>query len=470
MEKIRHSPCLKKKKKGDPSLPQNYRPINITSACCRLFEKILVKELISYLLSESLISERQFGFLPNRSTVTQLLDCIFDWCNSLDSKSCVDIVYIDIAKCFDSLSHSKLLLVFHSFGITGRVYNWLNSFLTGRYQRVKLSNSFSDYQPILSGSIQGSVIGPIAAILFLSGTLDKAILEPNVKVASFADDTKYYQCLSNCQDSSFLQRTLENFANWASAWQLTVAADKCQVLRLGSCSNRYQLQLQNVILPSVKSCRDLGIIVDSKLNFGIHIKNMLKTAYKTLNCLLRIFVCSSKWAIIHGYKTLVRVKIEFGSQIWSPHNNYGLCDEIEALQRYFTRRLARRLNLPTMSYEERLAYFGLELLEERRLKIDLCTMYQLVHGNVSIDFKKYFQLGYDITRGHNKKVTTRTPRLACSANNFFTRIVPLWNQLESKVVNSPSIASFKNKLSFVDLKPYCNYYRDSKKKSNYKKR
>ena len=81
-------------------------------------------------------------------------------------------MYIDIAKCFDSFSHSKLLLIFRSFGITGKVYNWIESFLTNRLQRVKLPNSFSDYQPVISGSIQGSVIGPIAAIIFLSGSIE----------------------------------------------------------------------------------------------------------------------------------------------------------------------------------------------------------------------------------------------------------------------------------------------------------
>ena len=249
---------------------------------------------------------------------------------------------------------SKLLTVLHSFGIKGRVFNWIESFLSNRRQRVKVSGTFSEYKPILSGSLQGSVLGPLVSLLFLSGSSENTILGPNVKVASFADDNKYYLPLDHHQDGLPLQITLDNFSEWAKTWQLTIATYKCHVLRLGPSENRYQYSLNEVLLPSVRSCRDLGVLVDDKLCFSEHIHEMLKTAYRTLHCLFRVVVNSDKNAILHGYLVF----------------------------------------LAPMSYEDKLKYLGLELLEERRIKIDLCMMFQLINGNVSTDFTRYFKLSH----------------------------------------------------------------------------
>jgi hypothetical protein len=60
------------------SRPANYRPISLTSVFCKLMERILSKQLISYLRQHGLIT-RQHGFLLKRSTITNLLECVSDW-------------------------------------------------------------------------------------------------------------------------------------------------------------------------------------------------------------------------------------------------------------------------------------------------------------------------------------------------------------------------------------------------------
>ena len=422
-------------------------------------EKIIVKQLTDYLLSNSLISDKQFGFLPNRSTVTQLLDCLFSWCEALDCKSCVDIVYIDIQKCFDSISHQKLLLQLSSFGISGNLWKWIRAFLSNRWQRVKVQGSFSEYKPVLSGSIQGSCLGVVLALIYLSGSLDSTVVG-NIGAASFADDGKYWQTISSQLDPIPLQDTLERFSQWANSWQLSISAQKCQVLRLGSDKISFDYSLQGFPLPRVQSSRDLGVIIDSKLKFDKQIDSMVKKTYSVLNCLFRVFICSDKEAILQGYKVIARPLLEYASCTWSPHKHLGLCNKIEGVQKYFTRRLLARLGHAPMDYESRLKFFGLELLEERRIRADLCMMYQIIHGNVSLNFNKYFELGCSTTRGHNLKVQIRTPRLVCTANTFFWRIVPIWNDLDGEVVNATSMRCFKNALAFVDIKKWCNFYRN----------
>ena len=94
-------------KSGSASLTSNYRPISLTCSCSKLMESIISKHMLEYLLDNHMISEHQYGFLPKRSTCTQLLDSFQDWILELSDKNSADVVYLDFSKAFDSISHQK---------------------------------------------------------------------------------------------------------------------------------------------------------------------------------------------------------------------------------------------------------------------------------------------------------------------------------------------------------------------------
>jgi Reverse transcriptase (RNA-dependent DNA polymerase) len=66
-------------KKGVTNDPNNYRPISLTSTCCRVMERIINNEILDYLLKNSLITMHQHGFIKRKSTCTNLLECLNDW-------------------------------------------------------------------------------------------------------------------------------------------------------------------------------------------------------------------------------------------------------------------------------------------------------------------------------------------------------------------------------------------------------
>ena len=73
-------------KKGNRCSVSNYRPISLTSSCCKIMESVISDALSNYLLTNNLLSEHQHGFIKNRSTLTNLLSCVRLWLSSLDSK------------------------------------------------------------------------------------------------------------------------------------------------------------------------------------------------------------------------------------------------------------------------------------------------------------------------------------------------------------------------------------------------
>ena len=103
--------------KGSQDLPFNYSPISLTCVLCHPLEYIIAEILRSHLQSFNLLSSNQFGFLPSRSTCFQLLTVLNNWFCNYDSNITTDVVYTDIAKAFDSVSHSKLMSVLNSYGI-----------------------------------------------------------------------------------------------------------------------------------------------------------------------------------------------------------------------------------------------------------------------------------------------------------------------------------------------------------------
>ena len=79
-------------------------------------------KLLTYLLSQQLITKQQHGFASN------LLECLDDWSLNLQSKHITDVIFIDFKKAFDTVCHSKLLHKLRSYGIHGNLFNWIQSF------------------------------------------------------------------------------------------------------------------------------------------------------------------------------------------------------------------------------------------------------------------------------------------------------------------------------------------------------
>src|SRR6266496_2658448 len=149
------TPLFKKGKKSDP---QNYRPISLTSLVCKVLESLIKDSILSHLNKFSLIRSSQHGFTKNRSCLTNLLEFMEEVTCTLDSRKPVDIIYLDFAKAFDKVPYQRLLKKLYAHGIGGKTLLWIQSWLTGRRQKVGLNREFSDWCDVLSGVPQGSVL------------------------------------------------------------------------------------------------------------------------------------------------------------------------------------------------------------------------------------------------------------------------------------------------------------------------
>ena len=176
-------------------------------------ETILRDEIVSHLEGNNLISSDQHGFRSGRSCITQLMESIHDWVDSLENKQPVDVVYLDYKKAFDSVPHERLLVKLHAYGIRGNLLLWIRSFLTKRKQRVVINGKSSNLAPVISGIPQGSVLGLILFLIYVNDLPEVA----RSKLKLFADDTKLYKSIKDVVDKEILQTDLNSLMGWSKA-------------------------------------------------------------------------------------------------------------------------------------------------------------------------------------------------------------------------------------------------------------
>lgn len=452
-------------KKKDCSRPENYRPISLTSPCAKTMESIISKQMTDYLLRHKLLTRHQHGFLKGSSTCTQLLECTNEWCKSLDSGAAVEAVYVDFAKAFDTVCISKLLNKLEAYGFGSTLLAWHKAFLTGRSQRVKINNSFSGYFAVVSGVPQGSVLGPLYFMLFINDIVD--VVPRGVGCKLFADDVKLYSIVKEFVNDGHLalQQGLNAISLWSKAWQLNISITKCYSIRYGpgQCSSFF---LEGIELSRENGGTDLGVFFDGNLKVKSQCSLVAQKAFKVINMIFRCFHHYRADILLKAYCSYVRPILEYASVVWSPVYVSDI-DTVEAVQRYFSRRLFAALHVEHRSYTERLQYCNLEPLELRRLYADLAMCYSIVHKDINLRFDEFFSFSpaIGITRGNTLKLSIATARRNVWSHSFASRVVPLWNSLPSIINGSPlirarNVSIFKKRLRKVDFRNKLQFSRN----------
>ena len=439
-------PLYKKNKK--PENPSSYRPVCLTSIICKLLERIVHKYLMVYLKQKDLISPSQHAFLAKKSTGTNLIECLNDWTQLIDAKKPVDIVYIDLAKAFDSVSLQKLLFRLRKIGIGGPLMEFFRSFLIGRSNCVRIKRVYSPYEPVLSGIPQGTILGPALFILYINSIAE---IPTSSTIQLYADDAKLYRGISSDEDAEQMQNDLSRVCDYFRDWQLNINTEKCELIHIGQINrhNNYLLDGQNI--QTEQNCRDLGVKVSEDAKFSQHCNEIARSAFFRLKQMNISFSCKNKDFKLLLFKTYIRPLLENNTYVWSPHLLKDI-DKIESVQRLFTRQMG---NLRQYSYMERLRILNLESLEARRIMFDLVFLYKIVNSLVEIERESFFTMNSGNTRGHKFKINVQYARTNYRKYFFVNRTVRIWNLLPANIVDCNSVASFKLKLKSYDLNRFC---------------
>ena len=158
-----------------------------------------------------LIDESQHGSISGRSTVTQLVQQQKDILDILENGDNLELIYLDFAKAYDKVDHSILMKKIENMGVRGNTLAWINHWLCQRRQRVRVGQELSNWNPVISGVPQGSVLGPLLFIVFIWDLQISQIInkESIRKIYKYVDVTKVVSSTKNPDDTIKLQESLD---------------------------------------------------------------------------------------------------------------------------------------------------------------------------------------------------------------------------------------------------------------------
>ena len=309
-------PLHKSKSRDNTS---NYRPISLLMTLSKLLEKVIYKRTYDFLNTNGQIFNSQYGFRSNHSCENAVSELIGEIVKGLDQKKKTIAVFLDLSKAFDTLKHKILLEKLERYGIRGTALKWFESYLHDRKLRTKCTTGnsgkieYSDIHKIEYGTPQGSCLGPLLFLIF-SNDLHLHIEYCNCIL--FADDTTLYYTHRNTKLATWcLEHDLKILSDWFRSNKLTLNVSKSVMIHFNSKNNNenVKLSIDNIALPGVTSTKFLGVWLDNKLDWHVHLNNLLLKIKRNIN-LLRLG------------KNLLNIatkKILYYAQIYS-HLTYGL--------------------------------------------------------------------------------------------------------------------------------------------------
>ena len=436
-------------KKGSKSEVGNYRPVSLTSVICKLMESLLKDAIMQHIALNNIISSTQHGFLPNKSCLTNLLEYLETLTKLVDEGHSADVVYLDFAKAFDKVPHHRLLAKLKAAGITGKILDWIQDWLSNRMQRVVLNGKYSDWTAVISGVPQGSVLGPALFILYIND-IDGATIVSTV-ISKFADDTKLIRKVNAEEDSIILQSEINSLHEWSLEWQMIFNSSKCKVMHFGRknpqvCYTMNGYAPGGTVLETVNEEKDLGVIIHTSLKPSKQCANAVKKANMVLGQMSKAFTYRDKYTWIRLYKQYVRPHLEFAIQAWSPWTE----EDIALLESVQKRAVKMTSGLNAEDYEGKLKEIHLTTLQERRRRGDMIEVWKIVHGIENINVNQFFTLVDDYssreTRLSGLLMLAQPKAKLDIRKNFFThRVIDPWNKLPYHIKNSSSINNFKKK-------------------------
>lgn len=440
-------------KSGSRSKVENYRGIAKLSAIPKLFELLITRKLVHSL--RSIVSPCQHGFLQGKSTVTNLLEFTSYVFSNFSSKLQTDVIYTDFSKAFDRVDLSLLLLKLDLIGFPIRLLNWLKSYLFNRTQCVLFRSSLSRRILVTSGVPQGSHLGPILFNLFLND-LPSVIL--NSSILMYADDVKLFRSLKSSDECSLLQYDLNSLVNWCEMNRMSLNLLKCKKMTFnrGTVIQTSYI-IGDSVLENVYSFCDLGITLDTKLNFNMHIDACVSKSSNLLGFIKRWSrEFDDPYLSKHLFTSLVRPILEYGSLVWSPFYSCHI-KRIESVQKQFLlfalRNLAWNPDINLPPYLHRLALINLPTLERRRTMLDICFMVKLINGEINSPYlisNLKFNVPFRVSRNF---VPLNLPAIKCNYEelNPIFKLSKNFNKFYNSFSITDSIVSIKRSILYDNI-------------------
>lgn len=319
----------------DHTQPINYRPKALTSNICKIMERMVMSRLVYVIERRDIFSPYQSGFRKGRNTMDSVMCLEADIRKAQINKEALVGVFLDVEKAYDMLWKEGLLIKLDMMGIKGKMYNWVMNFLLNSTIQVRVGCTYSPIYSVENGTPQGSVSSPILFKLMINDIFSQ--IEPGIGKSLYADDAAIWKRGRNVK---FVQEKVQNavclIENWANKWGFRLSMAKTQVICFSKKKTNptINIKMYRETLEQTSVVRFLGVWMDSKLNFRVHIQKIIDTCKKVINimrCLAGAEWGAHRQSLKSIYVALLGATIDYGSMVYSSASKTQLA-KIEAIQ------------------------------------------------------------------------------------------------------------------------------------------
>lgn len=374
-------------KSGHKNDVENYRGVSVLPNMAKVFEKLMYRQL--KLIIPPRISTNQHGFLTNRNIETNLMEMSIHIHNAFEQNAQLDVFYADISKAFDCVDPDLLIRKLANYPLSNETLRFFVSYLSNRKQYVKCNDAKSDLFNVASGVGQGTILGPLFFLVMFDDSDDHDNGEELISL-NFADDKKKAKLIKSISDAVQLQQSIDKFSIWCVENGLKINLSKCQVITFTNKKSPivFDYKINGHSIKRVTGIRDLGVILDKKLNFNTHLEYTINKTKTALQFVKRqsYFFDTDVTKIL--YFALVRSNIEFACAIWSPfHETHRT--KLESIQRQMViylngDHLKRDENNYVLEpYTQRCKKFDLVSLIRRRVNASALFIHAIIIGKIN---------------------------------------------------------------------------------------
>ncbi|XP_041325762.1 triadin isoform X3 [Pyrgilauda ruficollis] len=422
-------------KKGDKEEAGYDRSVSLTPGSGKIMERLLLETLLRHKLNNEMIGNSQHGITKVKSCLTNFLSFYHRVTAVVDEGRATGIISLDLNQ--GTVPHDIYVSKMERRGSDEWATGWIKNWLNDHAQSVEVSGAMSKWKAVPSGVPQGSVFGLVLFNIFI-GDMDSGF---QCTLSEFTDDTQMCDAVNTLEGRNNTQRDLVRLERWAQVILMKFNNAKCEVLHLVWGSPKNNFRLGREWKEASAGEKDLGLLVDERLDMTQQCVLEVKKAVCILGCSKSSVASTSKEVILSLYSALVRPQLEYCVQDWEPEHKKDV-DMLEQVQKGV---IKLSTGLEHISYEDRLREMGQFSLEKRRLRRYLITVFQYLQGACKRAKEGHFTTACS-DRENGFKLKEVGFSLDIREKVFTVRVVRLWNRLPREVVDSPSLEVFKARL------------------------